>query len=110
MNKYENFIYLSICEISLPMAKVTSYSNYVYYCRGMGNSLRGSGGLSIREQRDFLKIADYLNLIYGLSVEDRWKYIKAYFNSDRFMEFQQIVSLTNELFPFTGHDDKWINK
>ena len=102
MKKYENFIYLSICEITLPMAKLTQYSNYVYYCKGMGNSLRGNGKLSIREQKDFLAIADYLKLVYGLDINDRWLYIKKYFDSDRFMEFQQIVTLTNELFPFTG--------
>jgi hypothetical protein len=109
MNKLENFIYLSICEISLPMVKATQYSIYTYYCKGMYDSLI-DGNLSYREKSDLLVIANYLEYIYALNNVEIGKYILSYFENERYFELQKVVMLTNEYFPFIGDWDNWFKK
>jgi hypothetical protein len=109
MNKLENFIYLSICEVSLNMVKPTQYTTYSYYCKGMCMSLI-DGNLSYREKNDILVIANYLESIYGLNNVDIGKYILDYFESERYFELQKVVMLTNEYFPFIGDWDSCLNK
>lgn len=101
MNVYDNFVYLTICEISLPMMKRTNYSTYGAYCRGVGWGIK-HGVLSGKEKDDIATIFGRLNLIFGMSNDETADYIDKYFSLDMFKNYERSVRLTKEYFPFTG--------
>ena len=100
MTKYENHIYLTICEVSLETYKKSVFLTYVNYCRNMGRSLE-SELLTTSQNKDLIKIMDMLDIIFTLNTEDTGKYICDYFNQDlmKILEFEKCVKLTQELFP-----------
>jgi hypothetical protein len=98
MNNYDKFVYLTICEISLPMVKKTQYVSYSSYCRGMNLSLK-DGDLSFREKGDINKIWVVLDKIYCMSREDTGKYISDYFANMVYLSCEISVKLTKEYFP-----------
>jgi hypothetical protein len=109
MNKLKYFIFMSICEVSLELFNDSMYSNYINYCKGMSTSI-DNGNLSKKEKNDIIIITKYLDLIYGFGEEEIATYIVSYFESDRVVEFQKIVSLNDTI--FRGFDDvgTWIKK
>lgn len=101
MNKFENFIYLSICDITMPMFKKTKFMTYINYCRYMHDSITNNN-LSGIERDNFISIVNHLKLLYNLDDNEIMDYIINYFISDRVVEMQKIIMLTKEIFPITG--------
>ena len=100
MTKFDNYVYLTICEISLELFKKTKFSTYVNYCRTMSKSME-SPPLDKRELGDVMRIVLELGLIYNLDIDTSVNYIKDYFSSDRCNDFEKCVYLTRKQFPFS---------
>ena len=100
MSKYDNYIYLTICEVSLESYKDTNFSTYVEYCKQMSKSLM-DGDISKRDRRDIEKVVNILDKVFSLSPEDTGGVIADYFSlpSDRHMIFEKAVRMTKECFP-----------
>lgn len=100
MSKYENHIFLTICEASIELYKKSVFLTYVNYCRNMGSSLR-SDLLTKNQNVDIIKIINVLDKIFTLSGEDTGKYIYDYFNldSEKIIEFEKCVKITQNVFP-----------
>lgn len=96
--KFDNYVYLTVCEESLRLFKKSNFSTYTNYCKTFCLSMV-SGNLSSRENGDLLKMFDVLNLIYGLNDTESFKYILDFFNSDKIRDFELYVSEMKEFFP-----------
>ncbi len=97
MTKFDNYIYLTICETTLELFSKTNFSTYFNYCNNMNLSLK-SGVLDKREESDIRKIMDDLNLIYYFDNKTCAKYISEYFDSNRYIDFQKCVLATKKCF------------
>lgn len=98
MSKFDNRIYLTICEVSMECFKKSKFINYYNYCRLMGMALK-SDDVSGKQSSDLIKIIETLDIIYTMDIETTKKYIFDYFNSDKVREFEKCVVLTQEAFP-----------
>ncbi len=101
MSKYENYIYMEICTITLDAFKRSVYNTHQGYCRGLLRSLR-ENDLSKREKYDLSEIFAHLDLIFGMDEKETSGYILGYLESERYDEFERVIRLTKDLFPFTG--------
>lgn len=102
MSKFDNFVFMSICEVTLSIYSQTLYTSYSSYCKGILRSLR-SGVLSNVEKRHIIAIYAELEIIYGFETAEANEYIIRYFESNRHEEFELVVRETKMLFPFTGN-------
>lgn len=100
--KYENYIFLTICEVSLELLQESLFSTYHNYCDNMNISLK-TGTLTKKQNSELMFIANSLNKIYGLNAKETGEYIADYFDSGRYMELQKLVMLTKEIFPIVGN-------
>lgn len=100
MSKYDNLVYLAICEASVDFYHKTNFSTYVEYCKGIAKALE-LGILNKREKRDILTIMDSLHKVFTMSYAENGKYISEYFNlpPTRHAEFQEVVIVTKKVFP-----------
>ncbi len=100
---------MSICEVSLELFKDSMYSTYINYCKGMSNSI-DNGKLSKKEKYDIITITKYLDLLYGFGEDEIADYIVLYFESDRVLEFQKIISLNETIYKSFGDVGSWVKK
>jgi hypothetical protein len=100
MSKYDNIIYLAICEASVEFYHKTNFSNYQEYCKGIARSLN-IGSVNSREKMDILTIINSLDKVFSMSSEENGRYLSQYFNlpSNKHAEFQEVVLTTRRLFP-----------
>jgi len=100
MSKYDNYIFLTICEVTLDAYNNSNYSTYAEYCKGFAISLE-NGQLNSREKHTLVTIMSCLDKVFSLTDADTSNYISAYFSLPpiRHTEFQSIVRQTNKLFP-----------
>ena len=98
MSKFDNRIYLTICEVSMGCFKKSKYINYVNYCSNMGLALK-TNTIGKSQTRDLNEIIEMLDIIYSMDSPTTLKYLFDYFNSDNVREFEKCVTLTHELFP-----------
>ena len=102
MKLYDTFIYLTICEVSLPMVKKANYTTYGAFCRGLGRSLKRND-LSGIEKSNINIIFIRLDLYFKMSLEETGSYIYKYFTNNLFSKYEYSVRLTKEHFPFVGN-------
>jgi len=107
MGKLKNFVYLSICEISLELLRDSFYTTYLSYCNGMNSSIF-NGNLTKKNRFDLILISKYLESIYGFDDIEIGEYIVGYFESDRFNEFQRLVLLNESVFPSIDKTKQWL--
>ncbi len=100
MTKFDNYVYLTICEVSLECFKNTKFVTYINYCRTMNMSLMNSQ-VDNREMSDIMKIIIEMRLIYDFDTETSVKYIKNYFASDRCLDFEKCVYLMRKYYPLS---------
>jgi hypothetical protein len=100
MNKLDNYILLTICEVSLKQFKKSHYMTFVNYCVGMGHAIK-SGNLGTKEKSDLTEIMSTLDKIYGLSNEEAGVYIADYFlfERDKIFQFEKAVRSVLEFYP-----------
>lgn len=101
MSNIDNFVFMSICEVTSKVYNQSLYTNYASYCKGLLRSLK-SGKLSNTEKRHLVAVFDELETIYSLSYEEANDYIIRYLESDRCEEFIKVVLETRYFFPLTG--------
>ena len=100
MTKFDNYVYLTICEISVECFKNTKFATYINYCRTISKSLE-TPPLDKREMGDVMKMVFELDLIYNFDTDTAVKYIKNYFASDRCLDFERCVYLMRRDYPFS---------
>lgn len=102
MNKFDNFVMLTICEVSFKQFKKSNYTSFPNYCFGLGYAIRG-GNPSSRERVDLSEVAIMLEKIYGFTFDESGQYIALFFNLDvtRFTDFESIVRGTMEFYPMS---------
>lgn len=101
MNKFKNYIFLTICEVSVELFEKTEFQTYANYCRMMNMSLKDNN-LSRREKSDLIIISERVDKIFSLGKKLTAEYIVSYFDSGRHLDFERSVRLTKEFFPITG--------
>jgi len=99
MNKFRNYIYMTICETSIELFEQTNFRTYINYCRCMGTSL-SSKNLSVTEKNHILKIFDVLEKIYSLTEVESANFIYDYFNLDieRIITIEKVIRLTKKYY------------
>ena len=99
MVKFDNYVFMTICESSLDLFKKSYFSTYVNYCNTLNLSLK-TGILGKKETAAIIQIGNDLILIYGFDDETCGKYIAEYFDMgiDKIINFYKVVLLTKEHF------------
>ena len=98
MSKFDNRVYLTICEVSMECFKRSKFISYVNYCSNMGLSLR-TNSIGKSQANNLNEIIEMLDKIYTMDAETTGKYLFDYFTSDNIREFEKCVMLTKESFP-----------
>jgi hypothetical protein len=93
MIKFDNYIFLTICEKSYENFKKTKFMTYSAYCSNFKNCFLLQK-FSKSEASDFNSIILYIKRIYDLSDEESFKYVKNFFILDKNIIFQENVRLT----------------
>lgn len=99
MTKFDNYVFMTICESSIVLFKRSHFSTYVNYCRTLNLSLK-SGILDKKETSDIIQIGNDLVLIYGFDDETCGKYIAEFFDMDNDIKvgFYKSALITKEYF------------
>lgn len=98
MSKFDNRVYLTICEVSMDCFKKSKFLNYFNYCSNMGLSLK-TNTVGKSQTKDLNEIIDMLDLIYSMDTTTTGKYLFDYFTSNNVREFEKCVILTQTAFP-----------
>jgi len=103
MTKYENHIYLIICELTLSSYKETNFSTYVNYCLNMNACIK-DGNLMGGQIKHICKIADILENVFCLDSKDSGVYISDFFELEKYRIFEKIV-LQQKAYYFISMDE-----
>lgn len=100
MNKLDNYIYLTICEVAIEEMKKTSYVSFPSFCNGMYFSLK-QGSLSHKEMCVIIKINELMDKIYSMDEVTTANYIVEFFSLDRekLTSFQHCIIATKKIYP-----------
>ena len=98
MSKLNNYIFLTIAEVTFDTFKNTEFSTYSNYCRNMGMCIR-SNNLSTKQRMCVNVIFDTLQLIYAFDDKTIGRYVAAYFDLEDFTPFEMYVRNMKEFFP-----------
>jgi hypothetical protein len=101
MNKYKNYIFLSICEVSYSNFTKTNYSTYLNYCKTIFLNLN-SGTVNRKDMEDIGNIFNMLSQVYSLDKETSAKFIFEFYSldSDKILLLEKSVRFTNTYFKF----------
>lgn len=97
MTKFDNYIYYTICEASIPLFNKSAFSTYSSWCRTLHNSMKRYQ-MSQREINIIIAISDRVELIYSLGNEKTSAYVADYFALEKYLEFEKPVRLILETF------------
>jgi len=98
MSKYNNYIFLTICETSIKCFEKTNFLTYINYAKNMGLSLN-TNTLTNNQFADIGMIVNDLEKIYNLDNDMISKVISEYFNSDKILLFEKYVRKQKIIFP-----------
>jgi len=101
MKKFDNHVYMLICEVTLKLYKDTNCMSHSSYCRLMSASLK-DGVLSKKEIKHISIISDVLGNVFSFSDKECGEYISAYFFLEKYEKFEEPVRLVQEFFPNCG--------
>jgi hypothetical protein len=96
MNKYDKYVYLTICEISLDCFKKSKFISYTNYCRNFGINLR-LGDLSKEQMKDLIRIGNYVDEILSMDDSSIAGYLVDFFGSDVISEFEKYARLSESI-------------
>jgi hypothetical protein len=100
MTKYNNFVYLTICEVTLKTYKRTGFSTHGSYCRWMGISLNDEKVSSLVKLHVSI-ISEVLKNIFAMDAKTSGVYIADYFLQNKYVVFENVVRATKEFYPTT---------
>jgi len=97
MVKYENHIYLKICEVTLELYPETNYSTYAKYCEGLYNSLntRTLRPLFIRHVSI---IIEWVNKYFSLDDVSVFIYLMKFLQLKKFVSMAYPVKAAKKLY------------
>ena len=78
--KYDNFVYMTICEISFDLFKKSKCMTYQNYCNLLKLSIL-DGKLSGGETSDIFEIMKVLDKLFSMNDKDTGMYIRNFFAS-----------------------------
>ena len=99
MNKYDNYVFLYICEISLQSFKKSKFNSYLNYCANVAINL-DSCDLSKQQMIFIDDVIKYLDRVFSMSDKMVVEYIIKYFHfaPTEMEKFVNLIKLTNESF------------
>ena len=92
--KYDNHIYMIICESTKNLYKKSNSSNYIGWCRGMVSTLI-EVNFSHRELKEITKVVNKLSEIFSFDIETSWCYVIDYFITEKFLIFGKVIRYSN---------------
>ncbi len=90
MQKFDNYVYLSICEITYKIYKSSHFMTYINYCKTLKVSIE-TNSIDNKETAQIIKVFNYLSKIYGFSDIESLDYLKKFLKLDTLIEFQKCV-------------------
>lgn len=102
MSKFDNHVYLTICEVALERFKESKFLNFTNYCTNIGIELN-KGNLSGSHKNDLSIIIEMLDLVYTMDSETTGAYLNNFFsfNMETIRSFEKSVVLTQKHFTDT---------
>lgn len=97
MHKYENHVYLKICEMTLQCFKETNYSTHAKYCKGLTKALE-DGVLTNMNKRHIGMIIKQLDKYFSMSDKDSTIYIMNFLTLEKYLDTERPVRITKEFF------------
>lgn len=97
MQKYQNHIYLIICEVTIDLFKDTNFSTYSSYCSNMSACIK-DGVLSVKQTKHICKIADVLEEVFYLDSRKSGVYISDFFCLEKYKIFELVVRQQREYY------------
>lgn len=98
MQKYQNHIYLIICEVTIDLYKETNFSTHSSYCSNMSACIK-DGVLSVKQTHHISKIVDVLQEIFYLDAIKCGVYISDFFCLEKYKIFELVVRQQREYYP-----------
>jgi hypothetical protein len=83
MNKYDNHIYLIICEVTIDLYHASKFTTYNGYCSLMKNNIN-SKSISRSQKKDIFKIFKVLSKTFNLDDKTIGVYVDGYFCSEKY--------------------------
>jgi hypothetical protein len=97
MQKYENHIYLIICEITMNLYKETGFSTHSYYCLHMKACIK-DGVFTQKQAKHICKISDVLEMVFYIDAKKAGIYISDFFNLEKYKNFEKVVLYQKKFF------------
>lgn len=98
MEKFNNYIFQSICEKSYELFSENSYfTTYLNFCDNLSDSIV-LNNLNDKEKTMLADIVDYLILIYGMTYEETITYIFQFFLRKKYLIFMEPVIMIKSCF------------
>ena len=98
--KYDNFVYLTICEASFDLFKESNCMTYQNYCNLFKFSIQ-DGKLSKKEMSDIAFIIKFVDKVFSMDYETTAMYVKNFFILEKYKKFEMPVRYTLEFYPFS---------
>jgi len=97
VNKLDNYIFYTICEMSYEIFEQTNFTTYRMFCYTLKNYIL-INEISGDEFVAINKICEHLALIYGLDYDTNMAYVGEYFLKDKCVIFEEPVRLVRNYF------------
>lgn len=78
MNKFDNYVYLSVCEFTIETFKKSSYRTFSMYCKQLYHSINDNS-FNRFETETMVYITDKLRLVYGLNDAEILYYLTSFY-------------------------------
>lgn len=96
-NKFDNYIFYSICELALSLFKTTKFSTFRGYCISMKNSIVIANP-SYSQCNHIAAMVTRLEVLYALPDNECGDYIVRFFCDEKYLTFEQAVFMMDEFY------------
>lgn len=97
MVKFENYIFLTICEKSYELFKKTKFMTFIAYCNNFKNCFKLTK-FSENELSDINNMVFFIQKIYALKLDESFSYVRNFFIFDKYIIFEESSRLTMEYY------------
>lgn len=92
--KYDNFIYINICELIYKFFKTTKFSTFHNYCHYLSIKILNDE-LDEKDNKVIVFVIKGLDNIFSLRFDESFKYIEKFLIEEKYKTFFDIVRLTH---------------
>lgn len=100
MRKFDNYVYYTICELSLIYFEKSGFSTYANFCKLLSISIKDEN-LSTKETKFISKLIADLMFVYDLSGKEAGDYICNFFFKEKYLVFEKPVRNMKSLYPYS---------